>query len=147
MIRFVSSSSTAASSLSRVAYTYASSKVSTPSCSSRRGLQTVSLQLDYYMSAQFTGVASALTNNLYEKAGIDLQFLPICPVGLEMERVRKATTEDKVTIGSVEQNIFIPTLYNSPSLKLKAVAAMFRRTPLCLAALDGELSDSGEIVV
>ena len=147
MIRFASSSSTAASSLSRVAYTYASSKVSTPLCSSRRGLQTVSLQLDYYMSAQFAGVASALANNMYEKAGIELHFLPICPVGLEMERVRKATTEDKVTIGSVEQNIFIPTLYNSPSLKLKAVAAMFRRTPLCLAALDGELSDSGEIVV
>ena len=150
MIRFASSSNTAAyaSLSSRVAY--ASSKVSTSSASatcSRRGLQTISLQLDYYMSAQFAGVASALTNNMYEKAGIDLQFLPICPVGLEMERVRQATTEDKVTLGSVEQNIFIPTLYNDPSLKLKAMAAMFRRTPLCLAALDGEQSDSGEIVV
>ena len=105
MIRFASSSNTAAyaSLSSRVAY--ASSKVSTSSASatcSRRGLQTVSLQLDYYMSAQFAGVASALTNNMYEKAGIDLQFLPICPVGLEMERVRQATTEDKVTLGSVE---------------------------------------------
>ena len=149
MIRIASSSNTAASLSSRVAYG-ASSKVSTSSASatcSRRGLQTVSLQLDYYMSAQFAGVASALTNNMYEKAGIGLQLLPICPVGLEMERVRQATTEDKVTLGSVEQNIFIPTLYNDPSLKLKAVAAMFRRTPLCLAALDGERSDSGEVVV
>jgi len=150
MIRFASSPT--ASLLSRAV---ASGKLSTATSTNtnviaRRGLQTVSLQLDYYMSAQFAGIASALTNNMYEKAGIDLQFLPICPVGLEMERVRQASADEKVTIGSVEQNIFIPTLYNDPSLKLKAVAAMFRRTPLCLASLgDGAGAGAGpeEIVV
>ena len=93
MIRFASSPT--ASLLSRAV---ASGKLSTATSTNtnviaRRGLQTVSLQLDYYMSAQFAGIASALTNNMYEKAGIDLQFLPICPVGLEMERVRQASAD------------------------------------------------------
>eukprot|EP00535_Pseudo-nitzschia_heimii_P009091 CAMPEP_0197191944 /NCGR_PEP_ID=MMETSP1423-20130617/24273_1 /TAXON_ID=476441 /ORGANISM="Pseudo-nitzschia heimii, Strain UNC1101" /LENGTH=1203 /DNA_ID=CAMNT_0042644737 /DNA_START=434 /DNA_END=4045 /DNA_ORIENTATION=+ len=99
----------------------------------------VSLQLDYYMSPQFSGIACAMVDGLYEKAGIDLRFLPVCPVGLEMERVRQhrniQRSTDEVVIGSVEQNIFIPRLYDSPKLKVKAVAAMFRSSPLCLATI------------
>jgi len=95
------------------------------------------------MSPQFAGVANAITNNLYEKNGIDLKFLPICPVGHELQRVRdnsNANGSSSVTVGSVEQNIFIPTLYNNPDLSVKAVAAMFRRSPLCLASLDAKKS-------
>jgi len=106
---------------------------------SRRQKHTVTLQLDYYMSPQFAGIASAITSQLYEKNGIDLKFLPICPVGHELERVRnnaKMNGVSSVSIGSVEQNIFIPTLYANPELKVKAVAAMFRRSPLCLASLE-----------
>jgi S-adenosylmethionine:tRNA ribosyltransferase-isomerase len=104
----------------------------------QRPLHTVSVQLDYYMSTQFAGIACAMTNQLYEKGGIDLQFLPICPVGLELQRVRDHANSNtsSVTVGSVEQNIFTPTLYKDPSLRLKTVAAMFRRSPLCLASLD-----------
>ena len=88
------------------------------------------------MSSQFAGIASALTNNLYEKSGLQLEFLPICPVGLEMERVRShVASTQQVTIGSVEMNIFVPLLYSNPELKVKAVAAMFRRSPLALASL------------
>jgi methylenetetrahydrofolate dehydrogenase (NADP+)/methenyltetrahydrofolate cyclohydrolase len=103
----------------------------------QRLLHTVSVQLDYYMSTQFAGIACAMTNQLYEKGGIDLNFLPICPVGLELERVRDHANSNtsSVTVGSVEQNIFIPTLYKDPSLRVKTVAAMFRRSPLCLASL------------
>jgi hypothetical protein len=99
------------------------------------------------MSPQFAGVACAMTNQLYEKAGIDLKFLPICPVGLELQRVRdNANNSSSVTVGSVEQNIFIPTLYQNPDLKVKAVAAMFRKSPLCLASLKSS-DEKDEIVV
>jgi len=107
-------------------------------CNSRRQKHTVNVQLDYYMSPQFAGIASAMTNNLYDQKGIDLNFLPICPVGLEMDRVRKhhdSNNASTVSVGSVEQNIFIPTLSTNPDLKMKAVAAMFRQSPLCLASL------------
>lgn len=91
------------------------------------------------MSPQFAGIACAMADGLYDKVGIDLQFLPICPVGLEMERVRqhrnaKASTDDLV-VGCVEQNIFTPLLFKSPQLNVKAVAAMFRTSPLCLSSV------------
>ncbi|MGK3759616.1 MAG: hypothetical protein ACI8RD_011933, partial [Bacillariaceae sp.] len=61
----------------------------TPHNHVRRSKSSIAIQLDYYMSPQFAGIACAMTEGLYEKAGIDnLNFLPICPVGLEMERVR-----------------------------------------------------------
>ena len=109
---------------------------------------TVSLQLDYYMSPQFTGIACAMVDGLYDKAGIDLRFMPICPVGLEMERVRQhrdASTDDLV-VGSVEQNIFTPLLFQNPHLEVKAVAAMFRTSPLCLASVD-LINDDGDKIV
>jgi len=102
------------------------------------------------MSPQFAGVATAVTNQLYDKNGIDLKFLPICPVGEELQRVRdnaNAHGSSSVTVGSVEQNIFIPTLYNKPDLSVKAVAAMFRRSPLCLASLDSNKSAGDKVVV
>ena len=112
---------------------------------------TVAVQLDYYMSSQFAGIAYAMTEGLYLKAGItNLNFLPICPVGLELERVRdhcNSNTDDAV-IGSVEQNIFTPILYQDPTLKLKAIAAMFRTSPLCLASIiNGTNDDKDEIIV
>ena len=68
-----------------------------------RSKHTVSLQLDYYMSTQFAGIACAMVDGLYDKAGIDLQFLPICPVGLEMECVRQhrnaSASTDEVVVG------------------------------------------------
>jgi len=109
-----------------------------------RHLQTLSLQLDYYMSPQFAGIACAMTNQLYEKNGIELKFLPICPVGHELAMVRNNATKSgasEVTVGSVEQNIFIPTLHNDPKLRVKAIAAMFRRSPLCLTSLKTSASD------
>ena len=117
---------------------------------------TVSLQLDYYMSPQFAGIACAMVDGLYDKAGIDLQFLPICPVGLEMERVRQHrnanASSDQVVVGSVEQNIFTPLLFKNPELEVKAVAAMFRTSPLCLASLayndkDGDNSTDNPKVI
>ena len=113
----------------------------TAALAGRRFKSTVSLQLDYYMSPQFAGIACAMTDGLYDKAGIDLKFLPICPVGLEMERVRQHRSDGNeaggdVVVGSVEQNIFTPLLYRNPHLKVKAIASMFRTSPLCLASID-----------
>uniref|UniRef100_A0A7S4AF51 Thiamine pyrimidine synthase n=1 Tax=Pseudo-nitzschia australis TaxID=44445 RepID=A0A7S4AF51_9STRA len=100
---------------------------------------TVAVQLDYYMSPQFAGIACALTEGLYQKAGIDeVKFLSICPVGLEAERVRQfrdISSDIDVVVGSVEQNVFLPLLLRNPELKLKAVAAMFDTSPLCLASI------------
>lgn len=44
-------------------------------------------------------------------------------------------------MGSVEQNIFIPTLARDPQLKTTAVAAMFHQSPLCIASLPGKEAD------
>mmetsp|Transcript_18750 Transcript_18750/g.28428 ORF Transcript_18750/g.28428 Transcript_18750/m.28428 type:complete len:678 (-) Transcript_18750:90-2123(-) len=99
----------------------------------------VAVQLDYYMSLQFAGVACALVNDIYQAKGINkLQFLPTCPVGLEASRVRSfqnAHPTTMATFGSVEQNIFTPTLAKDPSLNVTAVASMFRRSPLCIVSL------------
>ena len=114
----------------------------------RRNKSSIAIQLDYYMSPQFAGIACAMTEGLYEKAGIDnLNFLPICPVGLEMERVRNHRSclenyNDDVVVGSVEQNIFTPVLFKNPNLKLKAIASMFRTSPLCLASIEDDSSNS-----
>ncbi len=103
------------------------------------------------MSPQFAGIACAMVDGLYDKAGIDLQFLPICPVGLEMERVRKhrnaSACTDEVVVGSVEQNIFTPLLFKNPELEVRAVAAMFRTSPLCLASVGNGGDNSGKPLV
>jgi len=55
------------------------------------------------------------------KVGIDLRFMPICPVGLEMERVRqhRDISTDDLVVGSVEQNIFTPLLFKNPHLEIQ----------------------------
>lgn len=84
----------------------------------------------------------------YRAKGINnLHFLPTCPVGLEAARVRAfqdANPSTLATFGSVEQNIFTPTLHRDPSLNVTAVASMFRRSPLCIASL-GPLKD-GDVI-
>lgn len=115
---------------------------------SRRSRHDIAFQLDYYMSPQFAGVASALLNNSYTDKGLNINFLPTCPVGLEQERVRKNRNDNptQVTMGSVEQNIFVPTLYSNPSLKTTAVAAMFHQSPLCIASMPNATED-GEMTI
>ena len=56
----------------------------------------------------------------------------------------------RVTIGSVEQNIFIPTLHSKPDLNVKAVSAMFRKSPLCITSLpvgDPNFKDEGKTII
>ena len=104
----------------------------------KRFQHNVALQLDYYMSPQFAGIASALVNDTYTQKGIDnISFLPTCPVGHEQANVRKHrdANPSQVTLGTVEQNIFIPTLAANPELGTTAVAAMFAKSPLCIASL------------
>lgn len=106
---------------------------------SKRFQHNVALQLDYYLSPQFAGVAAAIVNGTYVEHGLgkNITILPTCPVGFEQERVRNYQNENPnhVVLGSVEQNIFIPTLAKQPELKTTAVAAMFAASPLCIASL------------
>ena len=98
----------------------------------------VAVQLDYFMSHQFAGVATALVDGLYASAGIEPHFLPTCPVGLEMANVRAyqdANPSTLATLGSVEQNIFTPLLHSNPGLRVTGVASMMRQSPLCVASL------------
>ena len=113
----------------------------------KRSQHALALQLDYYMSPQFAGVASALVSGGYAKKGIDISFLPTCPVGLEQQNVRdhQDANPSMVTMGSVEQNIFIPLLASNPSLNTTAVAAMFNQSPLCLASLKDLSSGSVKV--
>ena len=115
----------------------------------RRGKHTtVALQLDYYMSPQFAGIACALAEGLYESAGInDVKVLSTCPVGLEPERVRQfrdVSDDTDVVVGSIEQNVLLPTLLKNPEFKVKAVAAMFEQSPLCLVSLGDNTSEGDD---
>ncbi len=106
----------------------------------------VSLQLDYYMSSQFAGIAIAMTQNMYAQLDLQVNILPTCPPGMELHRVRQhANASDNKTtvVGCVEQNIMIPTLYNDKDnyLQVQAMAAMFRQSPLCLVSLDDHGDD------
>ena len=111
--------------------------VTSLSAKGKRFQHDLALQLDYYMSPQFAGVASAIVNDAYGSKGIDISFLPTCPVGHEQANVRKYKDANPsvVTMGTVEQNIFSPTLAANPELKTTAVAAMFAKSPLCIASL------------
>ena len=111
----------------------------------KRFQHALAVQLDYYMSPQFAGVASALVNNTYASKGLtDISFLPICPVGLEMERVRihQHSNPTSLSLGTAEQNIFVPTLKRNPQLKTTAIAAMFAKSPLCIASLPNNASEN-----
>mmetsp|Transcript_81353 Transcript_81353/g.213577 ORF Transcript_81353/g.213577 Transcript_81353/m.213577 type:complete len:624 (-) Transcript_81353:30-1901(-) len=106
--------------------------------SSSKGLRQVSFQLDYYMSSQFAGVAMAMRKGLYSKAGIDLRLLPNCPPGDEAKVVSDGFQQDKgksLWAGCMEQNTLLPAIGTGCSVK--AVAAMFGRSPLCLAGMPG----------
>lgn len=110
----------------------------------KRFQHALAVQLDYYLSPQFAGVASALVNDTYSARGLtELNFLPICPVGLEQERVRmhQDANPTSVSIGTVEQNIFVPCLKRNPHLRTTAVAAMFATSPLCIASLPNNDKD------
>jgi len=95
-------------------------------------------QLDYYMSAQFAGMAMALRSGLYQKAGIDLQWLPPCPPGDEAKVVGQgfhSSGGSTLWLGCMEQNTLLPAV--AQGCQMKAVAAMFGRSPLCIAGLPG----------
>ena len=100
----------------------------------------VNLQLDYFMSTQFAGVAVAESKGFYRTMNINCLLLPTVDVGLEAVSVRQhydAKARKELVVGTCEQNILIPAFRQDATLKLKAVAAMFGRTPLCIAAKVG----------
>jgi len=95
-------------------------------------------QLDYYMSAQFAGMAMALRSGLYQKAGINLHWLPPCPPGDEAKVVGEGFQSGggaTLWMGCMEQNTLLPAV--AQGCQVKAVAAMFGRSPLCIAGLPG----------
>ena len=105
----------------------------------------VNLQLDYFMSTQFAGVAVAESKGFYRTMNINLELLPTVDVGLEAASVRQhydAKARKELVVGTCEQNILIPVFKHDASLKLKAVAAMFGRTPLCIAAKVSQIHHS-----
>ena len=97
----------------------------------------VQVQLDYYMSAQFAGVACALEHGLYRKAGLDVTILPDCEPGKEPQHVLAAQSANpkSLCVGSIEQNVLVPYTAENGADKLVTVGAMFGRSPLSLAAL------------
>ncbi|CAE7782847.1 unnamed protein product, partial [Symbiodinium pilosum] len=103
-----------------------------------RSLRHIAVQLDYYMSAQFAGIALACRRGIYEKAGLKVNLLPSCPPGDEAAVVCGGFSKDasQLHVGSMEQNTLLPAaLGTAGGHDVKAVAAMFGRSPLCLAAL------------
>ena len=108
------------------------------SSSSSPTLRRVNLQLDYFMSTQFAGVAVALQNGLYEQFGVDLRVLETCPPGDETVRVLSAYKAEQgaLSLGVTEQYVLSP-LVCSQGHDVAAIGAMFGRTPLAVASLPG----------
>jgi 5,10-methylene-tetrahydrofolate dehydrogenase/methenyl tetrahydrofolate cyclohydrolase/pterin-4a-carbinolamine dehydratase len=108
----------------------------------------VSLQLDYYMSSQFAGIAVAQEKGLYASHGIDLHIQPTCEPGLEPYAVieqHKAAEPGTVCIGTVEQNVLFPCV-SSDGVEVSAISAIFGRSPLALAAMPNSKLTSAELV-
>jgi methylenetetrahydrofolate dehydrogenase (NADP+) / methenyltetrahydrofolate cyclohydrolase len=109
---------------------------------------TMALQLDYFMSAQFAGVAVALRRGLYEAAQLDVSLLPECPPGAEPQHVLAAQVAqpEALCVGTIEQNVLAPwaaAVAAAPDDGVTAVGAMFGRSPLCLAALPATAEHGG----
>jgi len=101
----------------------------------------IRVQLDYFMSSQFAGVAVALQDKLYSKAGLTVEVLPNVDPGEEPAAVLEAQkqTPGAVCVGTIEQNVLFPCVVENGA-KVTAVAAMFGRSPLCLASLKDGLT-------
>lgn len=98
----------------------------------------VVLQLDYYMSSQFAGVAVGIRKGLYKNAGINLEWLHPCKPGDEAKVVVDNFQRDggkNLWVGTMEQNTLLPAV--AQGCQVKAVSAMFGKSPLCLAGLPG----------
>ena len=102
---------------------------------------------DYFMSAQFAGLAVALRGGAYKRAGIEVQVLPLAGAGETAEEIQSVgrDTSGALVVGSTEQNILIPA--QRGGAPVKAVASMFGASPLGLAGLPGlateRFGDSG----
>lgn len=102
------------------------------------GMRKMFFQLDYHMSSQFAGIAMGLRCGLYKRAGIDLKWLPPCAPGEEARVVEGGYAKAGggfLWAGCMEQNTLLPAV--ASGCDVKAVAAMFGKSPLCLAALPG----------
>ena len=110
-------------------------------------LRRVSLQLDFFMCAQFAGVAVAHARGLYRAAGVELHLLPTCPPGHEPATVLKGVqAEGGVWAGVMEQSALIPEIQKGHDVK--GMAAMFARSPLALAMKPGyRVPEGGEGMV
>ena len=104
----------------------------------------VLLQLDYYMSAQFAGVAVAMAHGLYADAKLNVRLSPECPPGEEPQAVlaQQAAAPEALVVGTIEQNVLAPYAAAHGPDKVTAVAAMFGASPLCLAALPAGQSNT-----
>lgn len=103
----------------------------------KRSLTTVRFQPDFYLGPQFAGVLLALESGLYSSAGISLELLPLLGSGetaAEIPLVAAAAPGGPLTCGTTEQNILVPYL-RERAAPVKAVGAMFGRSPLALAGL------------
>ena len=104
-------------------------------------LRRVLFQPDYFMSAQFAGLAVALDGGAYARRALDVEVLPLAGAGeiaSEIGVVSRASEE--LIVGSTEQNILIPAQF--AGAPVRAVAAMFGASPLCLAALPAGQSNT-----
>ena len=100
-------------------------------------LRRVLFQPDYFMSAQFAGVAVALRGGGFARAGIEVEVLPLAGAGEHAEEISVVgrDTSDALIVGSTEQNIIIPA--QRGGAPVQAVASMFGTSPLALAGLPG----------
>ena len=65
----------------------------------------ISVQLDYYMGPQFSGLAVALDEGIYADRGLSPAFMPTCPPGLEALRVRSAVRGGESVRGATALDI------------------------------------------
>lgn len=103
-----------------------------------QAMRKVFFQLDYHMSSQFAGIAMGTRKGLYEQAGINLKCLRPCLPGEEAKAVVEGFSlcgGAALWAGCMEQNTLHVAV--DSGCRVKAVAAMFGKSPLCLAGLPG----------
>ena len=100
-------------------------------------LRRVLFQPDYFMSAQFAGVAVALRGGGYARKGIEVEVLPLAGAGERAEEISVVSSDKSgaLIVGSTEQ--YILTEAQRGGAPVQAVASMFGASPLGLAGLPG----------
>ena len=87
-------------------------------------LTPVTMQLDWIYNAQFAGLYQASEQGYFEKAGLEVEILPVDP----KQRTVESVLGGKIAFGSAESNVLLKA--HADGAPIKVLATMFQDSPL-----------------